>query len=70
MAVRDHRYTDFKNRERLICVPLEGTEHGWHWYQLPKDIFEHKEYPICKCGRKYVPLKEDPSKCFYCQFTE
>lgn len=29
--------------------------------------YQSKIYPFCKCGRKYVPLKNrDKSKCFWC----
>lgn len=45
-------------------------EYDCRWYNLPKDIYSHKKYPLCKCGRKYVPIKHGDTKCFFCQFTD
>lgn len=40
---------------------------GCRWYKMPDDVYEHKEYPICKCGRKYVPVDKHKA-CYFCVF--
>lgn len=38
-------------------------------FSFPPQVFEHKEYPACQCGRKYVPIKDmDKDRCFFCIF--
>lgn len=42
-----------------------------HVNALPPSVFhEHKVYPTCHCGRKYVPIKECGDECFFCYFTK
>lgn len=61
-----------------ICLPVMETnprtgycyESRLEWYRLPKDIFEHKVYPLCKCGRRFVPLSKKDKDCFFCIFTK
>lgn len=63
-------------RKNWICLPRAFTElseadsgeHTLDWYQLPPDIFKSKEYPICHCGRRYVPV-EKHKECYYCVLT-
>lgn len=57
-------------REFAICFPTEEHEHKFEWYLMPSTVFDHKEYPTCKCGRKFVQLKENDTECFFCQFTK
>lgn len=41
---------------------------GFEWHTLPKDIYEHKIYPICpKCRNKFVPIR-NYKRCFKCRF--
>lgn len=39
-------------------------------HTLPEGVFENKEYPTCKCGRKYVPINKGDTECFLCLFTQ
>lgn len=49
-----------KDNNRNECTP----------FIMPRDVFTHKEYPTCSCGRKYVPIRgEDKTRCFFCIFT-
>jgi len=48
-----------------ISIPKIGEEHTWEWYPLPQDVYQHKTYPVCKCGRRYVRIKGN--KCPYCK---
>lgn len=34
--------------------------------KLPPDVYDHKQYPTCKCGRRYVPLKPYMRCCMLC----
>lgn len=52
----------------LICLPRGDGEHLLQWYKLPDNVFEHKKYPVCKCGRKFVPINGNKKECFRCQF--
>ena len=31
-------------------------------------MMQHKEYPVCHCGRKYVSI-DKAKECFWCSFT-
>ena len=42
---------------------------GEQFYMKP-DVYDHKEYPTCQCGRKYVPINKSDKKCFFCLFTD
>lgn len=35
------------------------------WIPFDRSCFNHKEYPTCECGLKYVPI-EDRGMCPYC----
>lgn len=32
------------------------------WHQMPKTVYVNKEYPVCKCGRKFI------KECYYCKY--
>ncbi len=52
-----------------IFIPLsDGVSTLTHI--LPRDIYQHKQYPVCKCGRKFVPINKGDKTCFFCNFTE
>lgn len=40
---------------------------GEVFYMKP-DVYEYKDYPVCKCGRKFVPVSKNDKKCFFCNF--
>ena len=55
-----------------LYIPME---HQDEWgkatklHILPKDVYEHKEYPTCpQCKEKFVPFK-NYKRCFKCRFT-
>jgi hypothetical protein len=65
--------TRFKNYFR-IQIPVSYIENpssitGWQTevFWIPKTALENKEYPKCKCGRRYVPIHKEDKKCFFCQ---
>lgn len=52
-----------------ICVPRLDSIDGFYWFKLPKDIFTHKIYPTCQCGKKFVPMNHiegAAKRCLYC----
>lgn len=64
-------YLDDECSGRIIDLPSAGNngEEGIYRITLPKDIWEHKLYPTCKCGRKFVRMKHIKgcdTQCLYC----
>lgn len=60
--------------ERVIFVP---RSHGKgsdkiHTNRVFIDLrcFISKKYPTCACGKKYVPLKVNPTKCIFCIYAD
>lgn len=54
-----------------ICFPAPGAHHLTNtlcWFRINPTCFDHKKYPICKCGRKYVPINKNDKQCFFCMF--
>lgn len=57
-----------------LNIPLDFKENPFNegyqtrMYNVPKTAIEHKEYPVCKCGRKFVPINKGDKICFFCQF--
>lgn len=35
---------------------------------MPIDVYEHKKYPACACGNKYVKTRKDQVKCIKCLY--
>lgn len=56
----------------ILCIPQSWSDEELHldWYKLPDDVYESKEYPICKCGQRFVPINEGATECFSCLFRE
>lgn len=38
--------------------------------KLPPDVYRHKDYPVCVCGRKYVIIFPSQTQCPFCLFAE
>lgn len=55
---------------RKLSLPSSNTaEQGVYSINLPKDIWEHKLYPTCICGRKFVRMKHIKGcdkNCLWC----
>lgn len=50
-------------------VPLFNVN-KWEWYEMPNNVYIPKEYPKCKCGRRYVPIKTSRGltrRCYWCR---
>lgn len=50
-------------------IPLHYTGR-WEWYKMPDNVYKPKEYPKCKCGRRYVPIKTSRGltrNCYWCR---
>lgn len=39
------------------------------WFKINDDVYQSKEYPTCRCGRKYVPI-EGSKICYFCEFND
>ena len=52
----------------------EDSIHSYNLDELniifPPGIFDHKVYPLCKCGRRFVPINKGDKECFWCNFTK
>ncbi len=57
-------------RSDMIAIPIVASVKGdrFHtkWIPFDKRAYDHKDYPTCTCGRKYVQLKRDPTRCIFC----
>lgn len=53
-----------------IAMPREDDIELYDWHRLPNDIYQNKGYPICKCGKVFVPIQEGDTECFSCTFTK
>ena len=38
------------------------------WWRGP-DWDQVKDYPLCACGRLFVPIHEGDTSCFFCLFN-
>lgn len=61
-----------KSKKYLMCVPYSLTElhSDCQWFKINGDVYQSKVYPRCACGKLYVPLELDKSRCFYCIFMD
>lgn len=75
-TVRSATY-EYKRREKgfrssplWIALPDKTDDEHYEWHRLPDDIYKHKGYPVCKCGKVFVPINDGDTECFTCQFTK
>lgn len=54
-----------ENCFRMFIPNMKGKNYTPHY--VPMDCLEHKEYPTCKCGRKFVPIVRGDKECLYCK---
>lgn len=60
----------YRSKSKNVLNPMIDTG-KWIIHHLPKDIYDSKNYPNCKCGRKYIPVKigkKLTKKCYYCRY--
>lgn len=62
-------YSEYRNSPFDLCIPTSDGL-GIYFHRMPTDVYEYKQYPTCKCGRKYVPINKGDKECFYCQFRD
>lgn len=49
----------------------EEKQHQYKSWLMPKDVFDHKQYPLClSCDRKYVRIDKGDEWCFKCIMTK
>ena len=60
------RYSRVARASTSDETKLVMLENKLIWFKIPDDIYDHKEYPLCTCGKRYVRTSKNETECFSC----